>query len=115
MTASFGKLTHKTEQVDEVAMRLHRLQLVEGARKQEELAAKMTKVTYTANVARAVGDHVTPEKWDKNPGADLKSSTLSKGDSEQIPRGGWWRAQWTVSGPCLRDLMERGRQSPLLR
>ena len=69
-------------------MRLHRLQLVEGARKQEELAAKMTKVTYTANVARAVGDHVTPEKWDKNPGADLKSSTLSKGGSEQIPGAG---------------------------
>lgn len=41
----FEKLSHKTEQVNAVPKRLHRLGLREGARTQEEIAAEMTKVT----------------------------------------------------------------------
>lgn len=69
-------------------------------------------------MARAVGDHVAPEKGDRNSGADLEASAytaLSKRGSEQIPGGAGGGAQWTVSGQCLRDLTERGRGSPLCR
>lgn len=41
-------------------------------------------------MARAVGDHVAPEKGDRNSGADLEASAytaLSKRGSEQIPGG----------------------------
>lgn len=41
----FEKLSHKTEQVDAVSIRPHRLRFIEGARTQEEMAAEMTKVT----------------------------------------------------------------------
>lgn len=114
----FEKLSHKTEQANAVPKRLHRLGLREGARTQEEIAAEMTKVTCSwcgQSCRWLCGPWERGQELGHWPLGFSVHGSLKVGlQADPWSGGGGW-VEWSVSGPSLRDLTEKGRGSHLCR